>query len=96
MSETDSIEAASRRLALALDALDSAAEQRHEVARKEEALATQIHALGGDRARLAGELDQAIAHSRVLENASREVAKRIDAAIETVRSILASDQSGND
>ena len=91
MSETDSIEAASRRLALALDALDAAAEHRREAARGEAALATQIHALGDDRARLAGELDQAMARSRALETANREVAQRIAAAIETIRGVLASE-----
>lgn len=92
MSETDSIEAASRRLALALDALDAAAECRCEALRDEEALATQVHALGDDRARLAGELDQAIARSRALETANREVAKRIAQAVETIRTVLGSEE----
>lgn len=90
MSETDSIEVASRRLALALDALDSAAESRREAARQEQALTAQIHALGDDRSRLAGELDSAIARSRALEAANREVAKRIAAAIDTIRGLLGS------
>jgi hypothetical protein len=88
MSESDSIEAASRRLALALDALDAAAEGRREGARHEQALTAQIHALGDDRARLAGELDSAIARSRALEAANREVAKRIDTAIEAIHGVL--------
>jgi len=88
MSETDSIEAASRRLAQALDALDAAAERRCEAARGEEAMAAQVHALGDDRARLAGELDHAVARSRALENANREVAQRLAAAIASVRSVL--------
>lgn len=88
MSETDSIEAASRRLARALDALDAAAERRREAGRSEEALAGQIHALGDDRARLAGELDDAIARSRALEAANQAVAQRIAAAIETIRGVL--------
>ena len=75
MSETDSIEIASRRLTLALDALEAAAERRSETDRSEEALATQIHALGTDRARLASELDHAAARSRGLETANREVAR---------------------
>jgi ABC-type transporter Mla subunit MlaD len=91
MSETDSIDAATRRLALALDALEAAAERRHEAARNEDALATQIHAIGNDRARLAGELDAAIARSRTLESANREVAQRIAQAIETIRGLLASE-----
>ena len=96
MSETDSIEAASRRLALALDALDAAAERRREAARSEEALATQIHALGDDRARLAGELDQALSRSRALEAANREVAQRMARAIESIRGVLANAEPGKD
>jgi hypothetical protein len=68
MSEIDSIEAASRRLTLALDAL------------------------GDDRARLAGDLDQAAARARALESANREVATRIAQAIETIRGVLASEE----
>jgi chromosome segregation ATPase len=92
MSEVDSIEAASRRLTLALDALEAAVERRREAARAEDSLATQIHALGDDRARLAGDLDQAVARSRALENANREVANRIARAIETIRGVLASEE----
>jgi len=92
MSEIDSIEAASRRLALALDALEAAVERRREAARAEGSLATQIHALGDDRARLAGELDQAVARARALESANREATKRIEQAIETIRGVLASEE----
>jgi chromosome segregation ATPase len=92
MSETDSIEIASRRLALALDALEAAAERRCEVDRSAEALATQVQAFGSDRARLASELDQAAARSRALETANREVAQRIAQAIETIRGVLASEE----
>jgi chromosome segregation ATPase len=88
MSETDSIEAASRRLAQALDALDAATERRCEAARGEEALSAQVHALGDDRARLAGELDHAVARARTLEHASREMAQRIAAAIASIRGVL--------
>jgi chromosome segregation ATPase len=88
MSEADSVEHASRRLAQALDALEAAAERRQEADRGEAALADQVHALGSDRARLAGELDQAAARARVLETANREVGQRIDQAIETIRGVL--------
>ncbi len=88
MSEPDSVEMASRRLSIALDALEAAAERRRESDRNEQALAAQIQALGTDRARLAGALDQATARARALETANREVAQRLAAAIETVRSVL--------
>jgi uncharacterized protein DUF4164 len=91
MSETDSIEIASRRLSLALEALDEAAERQREDGRGGDALAAQIQALDTDRARLASELDYATARSRGLEAASREVAQRIDQAIETVRRVLTAD-----
>jgi hypothetical protein len=91
MSDTDSIDIAQRRLVLALDALDAAAERRREADREGAALANQVHALGSDRARLASELDDATARSRTLENASREVAQRVDVAIETIRGVLESD-----
>lgn len=92
MSDTDSIEAASLRLTTALDALDAAVERRREVDRNEESLGVQIHVLGADRARLAGELDQAIARSRVLEAANRDVAQRIARAIEAIRAVLTSEE----
>ncbi len=91
MSETDSIEIARRRLALALDALEAAVERRREADRSEETLVSQIQALGADRARLASELDQATARSRGFESANREVAQRIAQAIETIRGVLAND-----
>lgn len=93
MSETDSVEVASRRLAHALDALEAAAERRREADRTEEALVTQIHMLGDDRARLAAELDHAIARSRDLQTVNREAAQRIAQAIETIRAVLASEEA---
>jgi hypothetical protein len=89
MSDGDSIEMAQRRLALALDALEAAAEQRREADRGTALLASQVHSLGSDRARLAGELDETTARARALEAASRDVAQRIDTAIATIRGVLA-------
>jgi hypothetical protein len=89
MSDTDSVDTASKRLALALDALDAAVERRREADRDDAALATQVEALGVDRARLAAELDHAAARSRTLESANREVARRLDTAIDTIRAVLA-------
>ena len=88
MSDIDSIEAASRRLALALDALNAAAERRRDADESVAALGEQLHVLDDDRARLAGELDHAAARTRILETANREVAARIDRAIATVRGAL--------
>jgi uncharacterized protein DUF4164 len=88
MTEASAIEAATRRLAAALDALEAALERRREADRGETALAEQVHALGNDRSRLAADLDAAAARSRRLEDANREVARRLDGAIETIRSVV--------
>lgn len=82
------IEIATRRLAAALDALESAVERRGESDRSEDDLAARIQALGSDRSRLANELDGTLVRSRALERANREIAERLDVAIDTIRSVI--------
>jgi Domain of unknown function (DUF4164) len=82
------IDAATRRLMVALEALESAVERRREADRDENELAIRIQALGADRSRLADELDGSLVKSRRLERANREIAERLDAAIGTIRSVL--------
>ena len=82
------IDAATRRLMVALEALESAVERRREADRDENELAIRIQALGADRSRLADELDGSLVKSRKLERANREIAERLDAAIGTIRSVL--------
>ena len=67
MSNIDSIEVATQRLSLALEALEAATERRREADRAESTLAEHVHVLGSDRARLASELDEATARARALE-----------------------------
>src|SRR6476619_1001924 len=87
------IDAATRRLMTALDALESAVERRREADRDEDELATRIQALGADRSRLADELDGTLVKSRRLERANRDIAARLDAAIGTIRAVLDVDSS---
>ena len=89
MSEPSAVDAAVKRLALALDA---AVERRRDSDRSEDALAQQLHALGIDRTKLAEALDGETAHSRKLETANREIASRLDTAIDTIRSVLDSNE----
>lgn len=88
MSDQNAIDGAVKRLAMALDALDAAAERRREADRGNEALAHQVQALGVDRTRLAAELDGETARSRRLETANREIAGRLDAAIVSIQTVL--------
>src|ERR1700743_493731 len=82
------IDAATRRLMSALDALESAVERRREADRDENELASRIQALGADRSRLGGALDGSLVKSRRLERTNREIAERLDAAIGTIRAVL--------
>jgi hypothetical protein len=93
MSNTDPIQDATRRLVLALEALDEATERRCEADRAER---NHFHALENDRARLANDLDDATARVRALETINLEVAQRIDQAIGTIRSALESSEQAPD
>jgi hypothetical protein len=93
MTDATAIDAATRRLAAALDALDAALQRRRESDKGEGALAAQVHALGSDRSKLASELDAAAARSRRLENANREIAQRLDLAIANIRTVIETQQT---
>jgi len=82
------LDAATRRLMAALDALERAVERRRDADRDEAELATRIQALGADRSRLADELDGSLVRTRKLERTNREVAERLDVAIGTIRAVL--------
>jgi chromosome segregation ATPase len=82
------IDAATRRLMAALDALEAAVERRREADRDEDELAARMQALGADRSRLADELDGSLVKTRKMERTNREIAGRLDAAIGTIRAVL--------
>ena len=82
------IDAATRRLMAALDALENAVERRREADRDEDELATRIQALGTDRSRLADELDVSLVKSRRLERVNRDIAEKLDEAIGSIRAVL--------
>ena len=88
MTDQSMIDAATRRLALALDALDAALDRRLEFDRHGLVISSQFQALGADRSRLASELDVETARSRRLAAANREVAGRLDAAMKEIRSVI--------
>jgi hypothetical protein len=88
MSDLSAIDAATKRLALALEALEASVERRQEADRHREAIAAQLHALGVDRSRLASDLDAAVARARALESTNLEIGRRLDVAIDTIKSVL--------
>jgi chromosome segregation ATPase len=82
------LEKARRRLASALDLLEAAINRRRENDRQRGELEAQIQAFGTDRSRLAGKLDHARANISTLEATNREVAQRLDQAVDTIRAVL--------
>jgi hypothetical protein len=88
MTDQSMIDAATRRLALALDAVEAALERRLDSDRSGSALSTQFHTLGADRSRLAAELDTETARSRRLETVNREIARRLDSAMDSIRAVI--------
>jgi hypothetical protein len=90
MTDPSAVEQATRRLSQALDMLDAAVDRRIEIDRSRAVLAEQVHALDADRSKLAADLDAQLAKVRSLESANREVARRLDAAMENVRQVIES------
>lgn len=90
MSDPTAVEQVTRRLAQALDTLEGAVERRIEIDRSRAVLTEQVHALDADRSRLAADLDAQLAKVRGLEAANRDVAGRLDAAMENIRHVLES------
>jgi predicted nucleic acid-binding Zn-ribbon protein len=86
-----SVDAASRRLCLALDALDAAVEERHRTDSAVSALQVEIELLTTDRARLADELDQARERLARLERVNLEVSRRLDAVLESIHRVIESE-----
>jgi L-lactate utilization protein LutB len=91
VNDVSAVELATKRLQAALEALEGAIERRLERDQGHAALASQVHAFDSDRARLAEELDAAVARARRLESANREIAEQLDEAIATIRAIVEAD-----
>lgn len=89
MAGGTAVKAALQRLEQALDALGDAIERREDEARRKVDLEAELHRVGADRSRLAQSLDAAEAKAARLEDANREVARRLVAAMESVRGVIA-------
>jgi hypothetical protein len=88
MSEQSAVDVATRRLTRALDQLEAAADRRIEIERSRAILTEQVHALDADRSKLAADLDAQTARARRLEAANRDIARRLDAAMANIRTVL--------
>jgi hypothetical protein len=76
------------RLRAAVDALEQAEARRRANQRQTGPIETELALMQDDRARLATELDAALARSNRVENLAEDLTRRVDAAMTTVRAVL--------
>ncbi len=76
------------RLDQAIGRLEMSVGRRLDVDRSLVTLETELQRLGEDRSKLALDLDQSAARSARLEEANREVSRRLVAAMESIRAVL--------
>jgi hypothetical protein len=88
MTDASPFDAAAARLSKSLDVLEAAIDRKLEIERSRAILTEQVHALDADRSRLAADLDTQTARARRLESVNREIARRLDAAMDNIRSVL--------
>ena len=88
-------EQAVKRLEAALQTLEHVVEERLSLSAGADTLAEEVQMLSSDRARLAEKLDQAQARAAKLETINRDVSRRLDSAIETIRAVLAADEEAS-
>lgn len=88
MAGTSAIGEALRRIEAAVGEIETAVETRMEDARTAAGMEGEMHRLVADRSRLAQSLDAAEAKSARVEEANRDVSRRLVAAMETIRDVL--------
>ena len=89
MGKDTSLSAASDRLQKALERLEAVVDGR--LARESLVLGVEeeVQRMTADRGRLAGDLDSALARGHRLEEANREVSRRLVTAMEQIRDVMA-------
>jgi hypothetical protein len=76
------------RLTKAIEMLESAASTRLDERVDATEVEAEVQRMNADRAKLAQELDNSEARAERLENANREVSRRLVTAMETIRAVL--------
>jgi hypothetical protein len=76
------------RLARAIETLENAVASRLEQEQDFTETEAEVQRMNADRSRLAQELDKSEARAERLENANKEVSRRLVTAMETIRAVL--------
>lgn len=87
---TEQLDRALKRLASSLDLLEAAASRRASADSARANLEEELAVMQDDRARLAVDLDSAIARANTLDAANSSVSQRLERTSATIRSILES------
>jgi hypothetical protein len=88
MTEEATLKEVIARLGRAMDALESAVGARLEHEQDYSEAEAEVQRMNADRARLAQELDNSEARGERLEEANKEVSRRLVTAMETIRAVL--------
>ncbi len=88
MTTANRLDNALKQLAVALDQLEAASERRLKAAEQRSDVEEEFAVLQDDRARLAVELDGAVARTQSLELANNEVARRLAKAREVIEEMM--------
>ncbi|WP_099865408.1 DUF4164 domain-containing protein [Pararhizobium haloflavum] len=88
MASETNMKAALERLQRALAGLENAIDQRFEREADFTEAEDEVRRMNVDRSRLAQELDQAQDRANRLEEANREVSRRLVTSMETIRAVL--------
>ncbi len=88
MADAPTLDTALTRLEQAIQRLDGAVARRIAATETIAGLEQELSRLGEDRSRLALDLDGAVARAGRLEDANREVSRRLVAAMESIRTVL--------
>jgi chromosome segregation ATPase len=93
MAEIDCMEKTSladavKRLGTALNQLETAVQRRMDADRSLNSLQDDLQRLGEDRSQLATSLDESEARASRLEDANKDVSRRLVTAMETIRTVL--------
>lgn len=88
MASETKVTAALDRLRQSLAGLENAIDQRFEREQDFSEAQAEVARMNADRSRLAQELDQAQDRANRLEEANREVSRRLVTSMETIRAVL--------
>lgn len=89
-----SLDQAFTQLDVALGQLEAAAQRRLDLDRRRGDLETELTLMQDDRARLAVDLDGALARAQAVEALAGDAVKRIDTAMAVIRDVIADAEAG--